>query len=638
MNHAIFDTEIIGSSKPVFLVCVRIKETGEKFPLWHGKRGHVNKMVDLLNRDDLTWVSFNGIKFDCPLIAAWVAGRDVHEIKQLATMIIRDKLMPWDAYNMLGVSGLPIDHIDLIEVAPGVMISLKTYEGRMHYPPLVDLPFHHDKDLTPKECKLLETYCLNDLGATEALFDLLHDQIELRRQMSATYETDLRSKSDAQIGEAVLKKMAGIARSTNRPTAVRYVAPPLIKTKNPILIDLIYRLENEVFKINRANGSPVEPAWMKEAMSFRGGLYKIGLGGIHSQHDTQVCYEADDGVDNGWVISDIDAASYYPSIILQCGLVPELSGDKGTSFLAAYEDIYHRRLAAKHCGDKAVANSLKIVLNGSFGKLGSIYCGFYSPDLLLAVTLTGQLNLLCLIDDLAKQRGIEVVSANTDGIMVRYKTSMRDKMLKTVAAQGKRSGFEYEETRYRKVAIKDVNNYIAIKLDGKVKAKGLYAPAGILEMKNPTAEICSLAAARYLAEGVLPETTIAVCDDIRAFVSIRNVNGGGVQHTKSTLVDNWDEVEARLWRNCQGKVEKRKSRPAKYEVYSGGKPFGRVARWYMTTKKLPPITYVDNGNQVPKTEGAMLCMTLPDKLPADLDKGWYIKETYAMLNDMGVEV
>ena len=32
---------------------------------------------------------------------------------------------------------------------------------------------------------------------------------------------------------------------------------------------------------------------------------------------------------------------------------------------------------------------------------------FYSPDLLLAITITGQLNLLTLIDNLAKSRGIE---------------------------------------------------------------------------------------------------------------------------------------------------------------------------------------------------------------------------------------
>ena len=632
MNHAVFDTEIIGTNRPVFLFCVKIIETGEKFALWHHRKGHVCAAVDLLNRSDLTWVSFNGINFDAPLIAAWVAGRTAPEIKQLTNQMITQHLMPWDVYNMLGVQGLPIDHIDLFEVAPGPRISLKTYEGRMHMKHIQDLPFDHTKDLAPKECKLLEQYCFNDIEATETLFYTLREQIELRKRMSFEYDIDLRSKSDAQMSEAILRKLVGIKKLNYGPSSVKYVTPAIIKTKNDDLLSLIAHLESEVFEINFTNGSPIEPTWMKEAFHFRGGIYKIGLGGLHSQHDLKVCYETDDD----WMISDIDAASYYPSILLNCGLVPELSGDKGEVFLDAYADMYHRRLDAKEAGDKATGNSLKIALNGLFGKLGSIFSTFYSPDLLLAITITGQLNLLTLIDDLAKTRGIEVVSANTDGIMVRYKKTLRDKMLKIVAAHGKKAGFEYEETQYRKVAITNVNNYVAIQLDGKLKLKGLYAKAGVLEMKNPTAEVCPQAAAQYLLNGTKPEDYITRENDIRQFVSIRSVsNPGGVQHTKTRMVDEWVEIEPRLWQ-YKDKIVKRKSRPPAVEEHYGGVPFGRVARWYMTTEKLPPIQRVDNGNLVAKTEGAKLCMTLPDELPADLDHTWYIEETYRMLKNMGV--
>jgi hypothetical protein len=634
LNHAVFDTEIIGTNKPVFLVCVEIIETGERYAFWHHRKGHLKALISLMNRADLTWVSFNGIKFDAPLIAAWVAGREALEIKQLATRMIEERLMPWDVYGMLSVNGLPIDHIDLIEVAPGVMISLKTYEGRMHMKHMQDLPFDHNKDLTPKECKLLEQYCFNDIDATRELFHTLSEQIALRESMSAEHDIDLRSKSDAQMSETILKRIVGVRKSGNMPSSVRYVAPLIVKTKNPILIDLIYRLEQEVFKINFKNGSPIEPAWMKESFDFCGGVYKFGLGGLHSQHDLEVCYEADDE----WMISDIDAASYYPSILLNCGLVPKLSGDRGEAFLDAYADIYHRRLDAKEAGDKATANSLKIALNGLFGKLGNLHSVFYAPDLLLAITITGQLNLLDLISDLTKARGIQVVSANTDGIMVRYKASMRDRMLKIVKAHAKKTGFEYEETQYRKVAIANVNNYIAVKLDGKMKLKGLFAEAGVLQNKNPTAEVCAQAAAAYLVKGTLPEDYVNAEVDIRQFVTIRGVSKpGGVQHNKMRIVDDWVEVEPRVW-EYDGKRVERKSRPPAVEEHYGGTPFGRVARWYMTTEKLPPIQRVDNGYLVAKTEGARLCMTLPDELPKDLDKAWYVAEAYKMLKNMGVKI
>lgn len=636
-QHAIFDVEIIGKRKPVFLVCVSILETNEKYSFWHHINGDCDALLDMMQDPSLQWVSFNGNRFDVPLIAVWFSGAGVTILKDLANRIIEDNMMPWDIYRLLGINQFNFNHIDLIDVAPGVMISLKTYAGRMHHKHMLDMPFNHDQDLTPEQCKELEEYCFNDLEVTKALFLILSKSIAIREHMSNEYSLDLRSKSDAQIAEAILKAETGIYTSTVRPQWVVYDLPRIIKTKSPKLLELIDWLGNENFEINPANGSPIEPEWMKDPIVFREGLYKVGLGGLHSRHDISVSYAMDDE----WLLSDIDAASYYPSIILKCGIVPHMAGGKGSAFLQAYERIYHERLAAKHTNAQ-LSSTLKIVLNGLFGKLGSIYCPFYSPDLLLAVTITGQLNLLTLIDDLARHNGIEVISANTDGIMVRYKASLRTKMLEIVAKHGKRSGFDYEETRYRRVALKDVNNYIAVKLDGQVKAKGLYAHAGVLEMKNPTMEICSKAAAKYLSADVLPETTILAATDIRDFVAVRSIKtkGGGIQHTHTKLVDDWIQLEHGKWVRSDGshKAVKRVSRPAPVEVGYGGVPFGRVARWYMTTEHLPPITQVNNGNQIPKTEGAKLCMTLPDNLPDDLDKTWYINETYSMLQDMGVKI
>jgi hypothetical protein len=291
------------------------------------------------------------------------------------------------------------------------------------------------------------------------------------------------------------------------------------------------------------------------------------------------------------------------------------------------------------------ANSKKVTLNGTFGKLGSIFSAFYSPDLMLAVTITGQLNLLTLIAELEMIKGVRVISANTDGIMVEYEDKHYKRILKVFEKNSKRTGFEYEETPYRAVAMKDVNNYIAVTTDNKVKSKGLYASVNPDEnplylMKNPTMEVCSLACRLYLLDGTLPEVTVhAEGRTIEEFVAIRNVKGGGVQHLRYETVDDWVQIEDRVWWSERaGKKEKRKSRPKPVEVGVGGTPFGRVARWYMTTESLPPITYVGSGNMVPKTEGARVCLTLSDELPSDLDKDWYVQETYRMLADMGVSL
>lgn len=655
--HAVFDTEIVGKKKPVFLTCVVIKESGEKFAFWHDKRGHTAKLERMLFDPRYTWVSFNGKNFDQPLITAAVVGHDEYNLKIIAQTIIDDEMRSWQTYKHFNLTFIDYDHIDLIETAPGVMISLKTYAGRMHYKTMQDMPFHHDDEIdTPAKRKIVENYCFNDIGVTLELFNRLSTEISTREIMSEEYGIDLRSKSDAQAAEAILKKQVGIFSGDKVvPSYVDYAAPAFIKTKDRKINELISLFEGEHFYINRGNGSPIEAAWMTPPIVISKGLYKVGLGGLHSQHDVKFYVETTSDL----MISDFDVASYYPNIMMKAGLVPRLGGNKGELFLSEYKNIYDRRMEAKRSGNKRVANTLKIILNGTFGKLGSIYCSFYSPDLLIAVTITGQLNLLCLINELERLKGVTVTSANTDGVMVTYPPSMREKVLKVFATNAKRTGFEYEETPYRKVAMKDVNNYIAITeareaavIDNKgitysmakgdvAKRKGLYASNDPKEnplylMKNPTMQVCSDAAVAYLKTGVKPEDYIADCENIEEFVSIRNIKGGGVQHKRIDVVDDW-EGEPRNWTypGMTRKAETRVSRPAPREVGVGGTPFGRVARWYMTKDEIPPISYVSSGNKVAKTEGAKVCLTLPNALPADLDKDWYVREAYQILSDVG---
>jgi hypothetical protein len=303
---------------------------------------------------------------------------------------------------------------------------------------------------------------------------------------------------------------------------------------------------------------------------------------------------------------------------------------------------------------KVSVASKKLSANGLFGKLGSPYSPVHSPDLMLAVTITGQLHLACIIHNLNKIKGINVQSANTDGICIVYPPDLRDEMLNVFKKHSDTTGFEYEETRYSVTAFANVNNYIAITTKGKAKRKGLYAATSL--SKNPTMEVCSNLAVDYLRDGTHPRDGIAKYTNMKDYVAIRAVRGGGIQFDHLVEVDDWvlvDDVgtkdnvwmrqkhlDQRLSIDDQGGAPhvKRKSRPHPVEVGVGGEPFGRVARWFMTTDKIPPISYISSGNKVPKTEGARVCMTLPTELPKDIDFDWYVKESLSMLKLMGVDV
>lgn len=673
-HHAVFDIELIGDERPVMLVCVHIIELRKRAAFWWHRPGDMERLRKVVENTAFTWVSFNGYRFDVPILSAVLAGMTPIELKEVAAHLIEHEMMPWQVEQTFGYTTLQFDHIDLFHTAPGVKISLKRYMARMGYKTLVDMPFHHTTDLSEAQLPTVESYCFNDVGGTGELLGRLTTEIALRERMGEEYGLDLRSKSDAQIAEAIFKKRLGIKKNSGViPPFVEYRAPALIQTDHPALLDLIDKFENERFVINRNNGRPVKAAWMRaeddeggecgEGFQIGRGTYTVGLGGLHSTHDVKCYVEAG----RGRCVSDFDVASYYPNIIMKVGLIPDFGGLKGEQFIDEYEAIYNRRMEAKRAGNKQVANSLKIVLNGTFGKLGERFSILYAPQLLIATTITGQLNLLCLIAELEKLPDVRVVSANTDGIMVDYPETQREAVLAVISANAVRTGFEYEETRYARVAMKDVNNYIAITADGeaaiitpdgaiemqfakggKAKRKGLYASTNPKEnplylMKNPTMEVCANLAVDYLREGVRPEDAITRYSDMRDYVAVREVKGGGVQYEGYRLIDDWVPVMDGYWKRqawldheLPRAAQKRKSRPKPVAVGYGGIQFGKVARWYMTTESMPPLSYVGSGNTVAKTEGGRLCMTLPDRLPDDLDIEWYLDETYAILNNLGV--
>ena len=485
-----------------------------------------------------------------------------------------------------------VDHIDLIEVAPG-MVSLKIYGGRLHCKKMQDLPIEPSASISVADRELLKTYCANDLQVTQALYLKLAPQIELRAQMGKTYDLELRSKSDAQIAETVIrtqvKAITGVM--PERPiieggTLYQYSAPSYIRFSSAPLEAVLSMVQATKFRVIDS-GKVIEPDELKNAkVAIGASVYRMGVGGLHST-ESSTSHEADEKT----LLIDRDVASYYPSIILGSSLAPVHMGEP---FLRVYRDIVEQRLAAKHAGDKVKADALKITINGSFGKFGSKWSALYSPDLLIQTTLTGQLALLMLIEAL-EVAGIAVVSANTDGVVIKCPVSKQDVMDDIVFEWETCTGFNTEATHYRALYSRDVNNYLAFKLGGGFKAKGAYASAGL--SKNPSNEICTEAVVAFLNDGTAIEDTVHACWDISRFVTIRSVKGGAIDQQ--------------------------------------GHYLGKAVRWYYSTAAQGPIRYRLNHYTVARSDGAQALMELPDKFPSDVDFDWYIAEAQTILKDIG---
>jgi hypothetical protein len=513
-----------------------------------------------------------------PLLNAALEGASCQELKDHSDNIIVQDIRPWEL-DLRAPKG--VNHIDLIEVAPG-LTGLKNYAGRMGAPKMQDLPIEPSASITPTDRVLLRQYCENDLDVTLMLFKRLRPQIALREKLGDQYGLDLRSKSDAQIAEAVIK--AEVHNVTGKPVGKPRVSiGKVFKYKAPAFIQESAALDfvRSCDFVIAESGSP-----KCEALdNYKAGTYRMGIGGLHSTESAITHIVGEDEF-----LIERDVASYYPSIILQCGLYPETMGKP---FLDVYTTIYERRLAAKAAGDKVTSDTLKIALNGTFGKLGSRYSCLYSPGLLVHVTLTGQLALLDLIA-MVEKTGASVVSANTDGIVIRGKKTQYVAVQEAVVKWEKCTGFVTEEAAYRALHSRDVNSYVAIKACGEVKLKGAYAATTL--SKSPANEICSIAAVKYLAEGVPIRQTIYGCEDITLFATVRAVRTGAIYK---------------------------------------GRYLGKVVRWYRGTEG-DFIRYKKNGNKVPKSDNAVPIMELPEVLPTDIDYQWYMSEAIKILIDVGL--
>jgi len=643
----VFDLELLGADDNIsFLFAAKHLPTGKVFKVWGDDEIGLDKVQALINNPKYVWVSFNGLRFDAPVLAAVLGGRSLSEVKRMANEIITSNKAPWMSYRDYLLEPLTFDHIDLIEVAPGVMVNLKLYSARMGMKSLIDLPYRHDTKLTEEQRAVVAEYCENDLAVTEELWNNLQEAVELREHMTETYRIDLRSKSDAQMAEAIVAKQLGIRTAAAKPPAiVRYKAPAFIQPKNMILIEMLERVQRHEFKVDAGTGSVELPPFMLDPILIGKGRYQMGIGGLHSQHDRCQHWVATPKME----ISDFDVGSFYPNIMVNAGVIPR---SLGLAFVTLFRGIIAERMKAKREGRTIIANSMKIMLNGTFGKLGSKFSKVYSPDLLIAVTLTGQFYLLGLIE-LIIENGGHIISANTDGVCVSAPPTDMAVIRDVIAMYGWLTNFEFEETQYRSIAIKDVNNYLAVKTNGKVKAKGIYAGSGL--QKNPTNEVCTLAAQAYLATGRSVESFIREHlkpENFADFTQSRSVTGGAIHYSDTHMVDDWfpmtdDEgkpVRGQWYREAwviTGKTRnplKRVSRPAAVETGTNPVVLGRVARWYYCTDPKKSIHYMNNDNRVPKSEASQACLILPDTIPADLDVDRYIDETKTNLRNMGVAV
>jgi hypothetical protein len=591
-----------------FAVGFRNRRTGEvdwmELDPENGLSLDISKLTWILNRFPI--IGFNSDKYDLTMLALALNGADNATLKKASDDMIVGKVAPSLILKGARCPRLRVeDQIDLQEIVPGFH-SLKIYGGRMHTQRMQDLPFPPETRLSFEQKAIVRYYMCNDLRLTEELANKLKGEIDLRIAMSNQYGINLLSKSDAQIAEQVIKTMferqAGYSPTPPQidpGTAYAYNVPSYLSYRSETMRSVLEVVRSSRFVVGESGHIDLPESLSGMDIRLGNSVYRLGIGGIHST-EKEVSHYADDV----YTLVDADVASFYPRIILNQKLYPE---HLGPDFLIVYDEIVRSRLEAKTTGNKVVADSLKIVINSSFGKFGSKYSILYSPQFVIQVTLSGQLSLLMLIDAL-ESVGIQVISANTDGIVIKARHDQAELRDKILAWWQKTCQFEMEYTSYESIHSANVNSYFAIKKgkDGKkeAKRKGLYAKEGL--STTPGANVCANAVEKFLTEGIPIEETIRSCTNVYDFVTVRNVSGGAVWGTDRQIDDP-------------------------FRLY-----LGKVVRYYYGRNYDDCLLYAQSGKRVPSSDAAIPLMDTDGSMPDDINYDEYVYRANEILKDIGV--
>jgi hypothetical protein len=283
---------------------------------------------------------------------------------------------------------------------------------------------------------------------------------------------------------------------------------------------------------------------------------------------------------------------------------------------------------------------------------------------MLNITLTGQLSLLMLIEQLNEIQGVEIISANTDGIEILDKFNNFKEIQNVVCSWEVFTGLNMEFGEYKALYARDVNNYIAL-YDGYLKTKGVYAWTKPKLGKTLIHTIVYKAIQAYILNNKPLEDTIRACDNIEEFLLVRKVTGGAVTfkadieyeldkdgYKKYTIISKKDRIKINdidIKDYCKG--NKKLLEEHYFDIYDKSKPkfnfinvqelddVGSTVRYYYTTKNKVNLKYKKSGNKVPNAEGITLLQNMKDldlnKYPIDYDK--YINIAIIELENLGLK-
>ncbi|MBR1620225.1 hypothetical protein IJ674_10075 [bacterium] len=546
------------------------------------------------------WVGFNSRHYDQYILKGILCGFDA---KKINDFIIVKGNPGWKFSSMF--KDIPLINYD---VMLGTDRGLKSFEGFMgNNIKETSVPFDINRELTPEEIEQTIFYCRHDVQQTIEVFIKRIDEFNTMMYFIKHFKLPIMAltKTKAQLAAEIL---GGNRKGQNFDDEFDFPILDCLELKKYKYIADWYRNpENHNYEKSQEG---VMVAGVEHNFSWGGG------------HGARLKYHAK----GDFLI--IDVTAYYPSLQKKYHF-----GYRVMDNPENFEFIHDSNIEFKRKGDKKARMPFKIMDNAISGQMKQRQSALFDPMSNNSICINGQLLMLDLIEHLEPY--CELVQNNTDGIIIRVFNYEKDFDIidDIVADWERRTGMKMDfDTFFGEIYQKDVNNYLIIDREtGAMKVKGAYIKK--LSDLDYDLPILNKAVVDYMVSGIPVEQTINQCDDLKEYQIVRKISSlykqilhGG--HWESYRAMNPDTGRMKTFKRFVGKRKAIKEKCirvfASVDVNDGG------------------VWKIKNTGAIEKIENTPeYCFIWNDavngvKVPAKLDKQWYIDFANRRLKDFGV--
>lgn len=471
-------------------------------------RRELFQWFDYLKANQIPMIGFFSLEFDYPVIHYLMKrpNASVAEVYAFAMEVISDQ-----NYDRFKHTIWPRERfapqIDLFKVMhfdnKAKRTSLKALEINMRSDLVMDMPVKLGTRLTRDEVETkVKPYNGHDTGQTKKFAQYVMSALQFRIGLMEQINGDVMNFSDVKIGVKLLEQRIGEDICYERKfietdfqgggytkKSPRQTYRSIIKL-DEIIFNYV-QFQNPEFKrvLEWLKAQTLTPEALIDSESIEGqttqivqtkGVFKnvtadvgdvtfyFGTGGIHASVKPQRIIANDE-----WLIQDVDVKGFYPAAAIVNRLAPAHLGE---AYVREYTKLpIERDDWQKKKGKKCVeANSLKLSSNGVYGQSNNPFSVFYDPQYTMTVTINCQLLLCMLAEWLLTVPTIKIIQANTDGITYLIHRDYVEHAKRIWKSWEEYTLLTLEDTQYKRMFIRDVNNYIAEDMKGNLKQKGAY--------------------------------------------------------------------------------------------------------------------------------------------------------------------